>query len=105
MLTNCSDHSELKSYQSTMNVPVEYGIVPGGFGPGGCGEVPGGYVDYPVGYASPEWSLWTSCSESCGPGSRQRTRRKACGDDGDGGLCVVKEDVEREACQEEVCPG
>ena len=53
----------------------------------------------------PEWSLWTSCSESCGPGSRQRTRRKVCDDDGDGGPCAGTEDVQREACQEELCPG
>ena len=53
----------------------------------------------------PEWSLWTSCSESCGPGSRQRTRRRGCDGDGDDGLCAGTEDVEREACQEKPCPG
>ena len=53
----------------------------------------------------PEWSLWTSCSESCGPGSRQRTRRKDCDDDGDGGPCAGTEDVQREACQKELCSG
>ena len=42
----------MMSYQSIMNVPGEYGIVPGGFGPRGYGEVPGGYVVVSGGYAS-----------------------------------------------------
>ena len=36
-----------------MNVPGEYGSAPGGFGPRGYGEVPGGHVVYSGGYTSP----------------------------------------------------
>ena len=49
-----------------------------------------------------EWSLWTSCSKTCGPGSR--SRRRDCLDDG-GELCAAGAEVQMEACQEEVCAG
>ena len=52
-------------------------------------------------FCLPEWSQWTSCSQSCGSGSR--SRRREC--KGENKLCSGGDDQQLEACQQEVCPG
>ncbi|XP_067016400.1 SCO-spondin-like isoform X2 [Acropora muricata] len=51
-----------------------------------------------------EWSLWSSCSESCGPGTAIRTRRCDSPPPGPGGKCIGLS-FESQLCDEGPCPG
>ncbi|XP_068740870.1 A disintegrin and metalloproteinase with thrombospondin motifs adt-1-like isoform X2 [Montipora capricornis] len=51
-----------------------------------------------------QWSNWSSCSVSCGPGTRIRTRRCDSPPPGPGGRCIGLP-LENKACDDGSCPG
>ena len=52
-----------------------------------------------------EWEDWGTCSNTCGNGTRYRTRRCDDPEPTNGGMECVGAQLETEICNEEVCPG
>ena len=52
-----------------------------------------------------DWEDWSTCSLTCGNGTRYRTRRCDDPEPTNGGMECVGNNIQEEICNEEPCPG
>jgi len=96
---NCVKMEECECYNGTIPLPINYREVINNCTVCEC-KVMEGYVctDIPNCCDISEWGEWSSCSATCGDGTRTRTRNVRSGD------CPDQDTTESESCNAGPCP-